>query len=380
MPAPTPLDGRPTIAAGRAKPLLLAISISLAAVGAADAQQPAPAGNNPATSDSPTLEGLQRDLRKNTDPSGQPVKPSSVSRDVALKQVAPVREADTVRGADPMPRGRVIVDDVAELKRLKREHFGNVRDQARRDEGVRKLAQFRTSDSITSLYEELRSERDDVVLGMLDHVATMGEAGQAALAWMAIMDEKPGLRNEASKRLHRPASPGALGVLDSALRTDGHVVANRAGMLAGTLGATALVPLLIAAQTTEGPADQTGDLAWIAIQTQRSYVANLVPVTGSSSGAFQPVIGVIGEGAVLRIMDAVVISYRTEIHTALVGITSGEWGRSTEYLGYDRDAWLRWYAEEYKPALAQRETEAARLKRARQLEQDATDQELEEGS
>ncbi|MBL9118338.1 MAG: hypothetical protein JNL80_00305 [Phycisphaerae bacterium] len=322
-----------------------------------------------------TNEQALKELHSKLDPSGKPVCVNSPSSTSAIVDVPPPAGADPTYAREPLPRRGSVIDVAADIKRIKRQHFGSVRSQELRREGIERLKAFREPSSITAMYEELRAERDDVVLGMLDHVATLGESGQAALTWMAIMDENPALRHEATSRIHQPASPAALGVLDAAIRSDHHVVANRAGSLAGAIAATPLVPLLIAAQTTERSVEETGDLAWIAIGTQRSYVANVVPVTGDSSGAFQPIIGVINEGAVLRIMDAVVVSYRTEIHTSLVGLTSADWGKSTEYLGYDRMAWQRWYAEEYKPALARREAEAARVARAKQLEREAASEE-----
>lgn len=348
---------------------------SVAAAAAGDGgSRPANAspGAQPAAEDEAAA---RKELRDPLDPSGRPVRVSGGGsiEEIAKTPVTP--GADPSYADDPLPRGAAVIDAASQIREIKRRHFGSVRDQALRDEGIAKLKAFREPSSITAMYEELRSERDDVVLGMLDHLAGLQESGQAALAWMAIMDANPALRHEAAGRIVRPATAAALGVIDAALRSNSHVIANRAGSLAGTIGATPLVPLLMAAQTTESAADAKGDLAWIAIQTQRSYVANVVPVAGNNAGAFQPIIGVIGEGALLRIMDAVVISYRTEVHTALVGITSADWGRSTEYLGYDRLAWQRWFNEEYKPFLARREAEAARVAKAKQLEREAAEQE-----
>jgi hypothetical protein len=325
--------------------------------------------------ESAAASGPKNEVYSSLDPAGRPIRVTGDGTKKATADVAVVSGADPSYAHDPLPRNGGMMSTADEIRRIKREHFGGVRSQERRDEGIAKLGAFRESSGITAMYEELRAEKDDVVLGMLNHIASLGESGQAALAWMAIMDTNPALRHEASNRLRQPATPATLGVIDAALRSDSHMVANRAGSLAGAIGAVQAIPLLIAAQSEERTANETGDLAWIAIQTQRSYVANVVPVVGDNAGAFQPIIGVIGEGAVLRIMDAVVITYRTEIHTSLVGLTSADWGKSTEHLGYDRVAWQRWYEEEYKPFLARRADEASRLARAKQLEREAASEE-----
>ena len=123
------------------------------------------------------------------------------------------------------------------------------------------------------------------------------------------------------------------------------------GQLAGTLHVLNSIPLLIMAQVAPPPQGEqpAGDLAWIAIETQRAYVAGLQPIAGNGAAAFAPIVGVVTDGSVMRVVDAVVIIYRTEIHNILVGMTSDDWGQSTEYLGYDINAWWHWYNEEYLP-------------------------------
>jgi hypothetical protein len=282
-------------------------------------------------------------------------------------------------GADPSI-ARVIVEEAgrdggsqelrAAIRRIRREHFGSMRVPERRAEGIAKLRAFDGLSAIEPLYRELRAESDDVVNAMFDHIATMGEAGQAALAWIAIHDESDSLRARATVRLARPASAGALGVLDATLRSSNHMIANRAGSLAGAIGAIEAIPLLIHAQAAgDEPSRQNqGDLAWISFLRQRSYVANLVPIVGTNSGGFQPVIGVINEGALLQVTDAVVVSYRPEVHDSLVRLSSAAWGRSTEGFGYDTDRWLAWYRDEFIPFRIAQAEEAERIARAKRGE------------
>ena len=48
-----------------------------------------------------------------------------------------------------------------------------------------------------------------------------------------------------------------------------------------------------------------GQQAWITVNTQKSYVAGLTPVTGEGSGAFQPQVGILATGFVLDVKGAV---------------------------------------------------------------------------
>lgn len=237
-----------------------------------------------------------------------------------------------------------------QLRELQRRHFGRIRVESIRARGITQLREFIDPAAFQPMLEVLMNERDDVRLAVLDHFIEQGDSGQAALAWTAIHHEDDAIRNEAALRMVSPASTEVMRVLDGALRSRYHRVANNAGALAGALNAVRAIPTMMFAQVASDPrGDQEGDLAWIAIQTQQTFVADLQPVVGDSSGAFQPVVGVINEGVVLRVTDAVVIVFRTEVHQALVNMSSRAWGRSTEHLGYDRRAWWRWYNEQFVP-------------------------------
>ena len=70
-------------------------------------------------------------------------------------------------------------------------------------------------------------------------------------------------------------------------------------------------------------------------------------MVGDNSGAFQPVMGIVSDGVVMRVMDAVVISYRTVVHEVLVNMTSSDWGQPTEPMGYNIKSWWEWYNTKY---------------------------------
>ncbi len=243
---------------------------------------------------------------------------------------------------------------------IRRRFLGMRRDPELRATGLALLREWRDPASLLVMHRLLRREKDDVRRAMLDHFESLESPGQGALAWIAIHDEDPKLRGEAQRRLQRPADPAALAILDEALRGTRHDAVNRAGLLAGHLEAIAAIPHLIFAQVAADDVPEEGDLAWIAIGSQISYVADLVPVVGNGVGAFQPIPGTIMEGVVLQVRDAVAVSYRTDVHRSLVAMTSRIHGSPTGDLGYDPAAWWRWFDGEFVPAnLARTELDRA---------------------
>ena len=180
------------------------------------------------------------------------------------------------------------------------------------------------------------------------------------MGWVAIFDTDAAIRNESLNRMVSPVADPVLYLLNGALRSKKHEVANAAASLTNALNVVQAIPLLIFAQATGAPNDGggQGDLAWIAIQTQRAYVQNLTPVVGDASGAFQPIIGVVSDGVVMRVMDAYVIEYRTPVHAALVNLSSQDWGQPTEYMGYNIQSWWDWYNDEYVPFKRRKALEA----------------------
>lgn len=237
-----------------------------------------------------------------------------------------------------------------QIRRIVHENLGGIKVAAKRQQGIAELRGITDPMAFPVLSEELTDQKDDVRFALLDHFAEQGDPGQAALARMAIHDTDDGLRREAAFRMHGPASPSVLGILDEGLRSPLHRIANNAGALAGTLNAIETIPLLIFAQVTGDPVpDDSGDLAWILVGTQKAYVAEVYPVVGDGAAAFVPVPGVVQEGSIMRVVDAVVVIYRTQVHRSLVAMTTRDWGQPTDRLGYDPRAWWAWYNEQYVP-------------------------------
>lgn len=247
-----------------------------------------------------------------------------------------------------------------QVRAIRHEFLGDVKVARLRAQGIAALCELTDPAAFRPLVEETRREEDDVRLAVMDHLAAQGDRGQAALARMAVYEEDQGMRHQAGRRLTRPASDAVLAVLDEGLRSTTHAIANRAGTVSGALGALQTIPLLIFAQATADPVDDEGDLAWIAVGTQEAFVARVEPVVGSGAGAFQPIPGVVSSGTILRVVDAVAIFYRTEVHRVLVQMTTDDWGEPTAGLGYDIRAWWEWYNGEYLP-YKNRQITAARL-------------------
>jgi hypothetical protein len=259
-------------------------------------------------------------------------------------------------------------DYAGQIRAIAREHFGQIRNPEIRAAGLAELREFTDPAAFIPMFTELRGEKEDVLSFILDHVAAQGDAGQGALAWMAIHGAVDGGRTSTSKeiragamaRLTTPASLAVLAVIDDALRSPVHQVANNAGALSGALDVVQAIPLLMMAQVTGDARPESGDLAWILIGTQQVFVEDLNVVVGDSSVAFEPVFGVVTEGVLLRAIDAVVVNYRIDIHNALVSMTTDEWGQSTEYLGYDPAKWYVWYNEQFVPHM-RKQVEIAKL-------------------
>ncbi len=241
----------------------------------------------------------------------------------------------------------------AQFRALKSKYFGQ-HTAALRQTGLTQLRAYTDAASLEPMWTVLQSESDDVRLAVLDHLAGRASAGQALLARIAVHDKNSAIRAEATRRIAQPPTESVLQVLDESLRSNEHVVVNNAGLLAGNIHAIEALPALIFAQFSQDTQTSEGDLAWIAIGTQRSYVQNLVPVTGDNSGAFSPVIGQVIEGVVMRVADCIVTTYRADVHNSLISMSSFDTGTDTSYLAWDMRAWARWFNQEYVP-MKQRE-------------------------
>ena len=256
-----------------------------------------------------------------------------------------------------------------ELHKIRATYFRNVRNTEMRQAGIAKLREYTDPAVYPSLLKIFKRDKEDVRNAILDHLADQkSEQADATLAWAAVFDETETYRFEAAERLgHRaeeaPASFYVKSVVAKGLASPVNREVTAAAELAQHMNLLEAIPAMISAQVS-GAAAQVGGtdesaLAYILIGTQQAFVSDLTPVVGDSAVAFDPTVGVVTEGVVLRVLDAVVLTYRVEVHNALVGMTSRAWGQPTRRLGWDIPKWQEWYAKEFVPHLANLEAEKA---------------------
>jgi hypothetical protein len=276
-----------------------------------------------------------------------------------------------------------------QIKALRRKHFGRMRDLDVRQAGIERLAEYDDPIGFEPMIEVLENEQPDVQAGLVRHFQNLGDrSGDAALAFMALRHKQEPTRdmalNALTDRMYAEddqLTDAARALIEADLRSNYHARAGRAAQVAQHLRLYEMIPIMIVAQVAQQRRGQQGDLAYIAIATQTSFVADLTPVVSENAVGFDPEIGVISEGVVLRVQDLVVQVYRHDVHNALVDLTSEDWGESTMGFGFDIRAWRNWYEAEYRPYREQvyeeerleRETRAAEQRDALEADEQAGD-------
>jgi hypothetical protein len=156
---------------------------------------------------------------------------------------------------------------------------------------------------------------------------------------------------------------GVARVVAEGLRTRREHTMAAAADLASVLGMFEAIPGLIAGQVSgagfgggAAGTDRTGDLAWIMIGQQQTFVADLTPVVGDNAVGFDPTLGVVTEGVILRIKDAAVYAYSFDVNSALVAMADTAMGlgdgQSTASMGFDTEKWMAWWDANKQQVLA----------------------------
>lgn len=256
-----------------------------------------------------------------------------------------------------------------EVIRFRRQYFGKGTSTETRQIGFSLLRERYDDPALYPLLLDVfEPDSLDIKTGLLDLFTDAAtDEADATLAWMAVHDDAGDVRAAAATRLTDRVH-AAEGVSDrirqvvaGGLQEDSSAPAIAAAGLAETFNLYEMVPLLIAAQVggnTGGTQERTGNLGWIVIGQQQSFVSDLQPVVSDSAVGFDPTLSVITEGVVLEVRDAVVYTYRTEIFYSLTRMTSNALGRPTGSWGLDQDKWWAWYDEEWKPWMQARAAEA----------------------
>ncbi len=257
------------------------------------------------------------------------------------------------------------------LRQLRFKYFSGSKSPAVRQEGILKLREYTDPALFPLMIQLFRREHAEVRLAVLDMFRdSQSEEGDAALAWVAVQDPEAGYRGAAMERLNERLSKDKAPrhqvklVVYEGLRSGRDESMVAAARLARGVGLLEVIPWLINAQVTGQPLQQTvgagatgtpdAALAWIMVGTQTAFISDLTPVVGPFAVAFDPQLSVINTGVILRVIDAAVVEYHTDIHTILTEWTTDEWGRPTKRLGYNIPAWREWYDKEFVPHLAAR--------------------------
>lgn len=261
-----------------------------------------------------------------------------------------------------------------EMKRIRLKHFGTINKTEIRQAGIAKLREYTDPAAFGAMLEIYQDEGMDVRLAVLDHLASQKSLeGDGVLAYCAVFDKNAEARSAARERLAKREARGEFvpnviqNVVAAGLSSRKPREAAAAGELARSLALFQAIPMMAAAQAQPAgqywggqPDDPSKSLAYILVGTQRSYVADLTPVVGEGAVAFDPQVGVITEGVVLRVINAYVFQYNVDLHNTLVGMTSDAWGQPTAHLGWDKQKWQEWYDRDFGPMLQKQADEKAR--------------------
>ena len=249
------------------------------------------------------------------------------------------------------------------LKKLRYDYFRKANNADMRTLGIEKLRTYTDPVIFPSLLEIFQGEHEDVQHALLDHLLEQQrDEADAVLAWAGVFSDNGDFRQLAWNRLEDRinetghVSDRIKSVLARALRSENNNTLEAAANMASALKIYQAIPMLINAQVagggggggTQADDESPGALADIIIGTQQAFIRDLTPVVGDNAVAFDPELGVVTSGVVLRVIDAHVITYRTGVHNALVSLsTDAMGGQSTAHLGWDQRAWVDWYKEEY---------------------------------
>lgn len=293
---------------------------------------------------------------------------------LAFLAVLPVFAQEPVPAAEPETKPEVVLPALGPLAEAEQsirktftKFFKRTRNPKMHEQGWAELARHMHDPRVYDLMFELFADKPFEMQRELVELFVRQETDDAdvAIAWAAVFNEDEQLRTWAGGRLvervgEEEPSYRVQRVLELGLLSGEDDPAVASSSLVRQFGLVNAIPYLIQAQAEPRRRDvRRGAIAQIVVGTQQAFVANLTPVVANNAVGFQPTIGVVTNGVVLRVMDAVVWAYRTEVHRNLVGLADQSWGQSTGHMGYDQRAWYDWYENEFKPELAARAQDGA---------------------
>lgn len=268
-----------------------------------------------------------------------------------------------------------------ELKKLRAKHFRNQRYTPTREAGIIALRhEYAQPWMFPSLIDVFTEERDEDVVSTVcailrDSASEFGDRGLAFVAattsediWRAHTTQALAARIKSN--FGRPPA-GAIAVFQAALQSGDTHAMDGAAVAGQALSLIELIPYIIPTQPGTGgqggggTGRQRGPLAWIAIGTQKSYVADLTPIVSQGAVAFDPTPGVVTEGTLFVVNDAVVTWSPRVVNGALTNLASAATGEDAlnlrGRLGMRFESWKDWYFSTGKEAIEKKlaEREAA---------------------
>ncbi len=256
-----------------------------------------------------------------------------------------------------------------DLKKLRFVYFRHGSNERLVSVGLAKLRELNAVENYPILCDLFLDEPGEVGSTVRSAVLDMfakrrDDVGDTTLAWLGVFAKGEATRTAAIERLQSRRSElthapdAAARVVEVAMQSKRDWAMQRAADMAGILDIVEAIPLLISAQAGigglggaggGGATQPKGDLAYIAIAKQVAFVADLQPVVAEGAVGFDPTLGVVNEGVLLRIHDAQVKTVKVDLITPLNRLASSAWGQPTDYLGRDAAAWANWYDRDFKP-------------------------------
>ena len=252
-----------------------------------------------------------------------------------------------------------------ELKTIRHKFLRGSEDL--RQIGLSKIREYADQPDLYPVLLEIFGRENDEVRGAVLDVLMEQDSpeGDIALAWTAIHDRDPWMREQSLNRLkarvdenHGKVDQGIAYIVAHRLLEGDERYLVRAASIADNLSIVQVIPHLIQAQAGGGGGggggNRVGDKAWILIGRQVGFVSDLQPVVADSAVGFDPTIDVITEGVILRVQDGVVVTYRSEIQVPLrrLGSRAIGYDMAQRRFGYDQEKWWTWYWDELVPTLA----------------------------
>lgn len=300
-----------------------------------------------------TMTQTDPNLKPTQDPATAPAaQPQRVTLTAAELQ------KDEALGAELTKRKFVLTRD---LQQIRHRYFRDVSAEKVRQQGLNRLREMaKETAALPLIVETFQNEDRKTRMEVLNMFASMkSQPTDSTVAWMALTDSDAELRQAAAtliadrtKESKGEVPIGAQWAIAGALDSSDNALVSAAANMALNLRLIDAIPSMIAAQVSNpnAGAPGAGAIGQISVVTQRAFVSDLTPVVGNSAVGFDPQLSTVSEGVVLRVFDAYVITYRTEVHSALVALsTQAMDGQSTAELGYDQAAWKTWYETTYLP-------------------------------